>query len=117
MHKWHIAFVPFGKDSLAMLLLILDGGQYPLDEVVFIDFIVKIMVKNGDSKMDEQNIPQRIVIDTSWYNELIKSKARYDHLIDSFIASNLKDYDTYELNESVNEYYAKLGNPKILEGE
>lgn len=114
MNKWHIASVSFGKDSLAMLLLILDGGgQYPLD----IDFIVKIMVKNGDSKMDEQNIPQRIVIDTSWYNELIKSKARYDHLIDSFIASNLKDYDTYELNESVNEYYAKLGNPKILEGE
>lgn len=24
--KWHIASVSFGKDSLAMLLLILDGG-------------------------------------------------------------------------------------------
>lgn len=37
--KWHIASVSFGKDSLAMLLLILDGeGQYPLDEVVFFDW-------------------------------------------------------------------------------
>lgn len=75
------------------------------------------MAKNGDSKMDEQNIPQRIVIDTSWYNELINSKARYDHLVDSLIASNLKDYDTYELNESIHGYYVKLGNPEILEGE
>lgn len=37
--KWHIASVSFGKDSLAMLLLILDSeGQYPLDEVVFFDW-------------------------------------------------------------------------------
>lgn len=67
--------------------------------------------------MNEQNIPQRIVIDTNWYNELINSKARYDHLVDSFIASNLKGYNTYKLNKSVNEYYSKIGNPEILEGE
>lgn len=67
--------------------------------------------------MDKQNISQRIIIDISWYQELINSKARYDHLIDSFIASNLKGYDTYELNEFVDRCYAKLGNPEILKGE
>ena len=39
----HIASVSFGKDSLAMLLLILDdidrgGHNYPLDEVIFFDW-------------------------------------------------------------------------------
>ncbi len=32
----HIASVSFGKDSLAMLILIIEKG-YPLDEVVFYD--------------------------------------------------------------------------------
>lgn len=32
----HIASVSFGKDSLAMLLLLIEK-QYPLDEVVFYD--------------------------------------------------------------------------------
>ena len=36
---YHIASVSFGKDSLAMLLLILNHPtQYPLDEVVFFDW-------------------------------------------------------------------------------
>lgn len=34
--KYHIASVSWGKDSLAMLLLLIDKG-YPLDEVVFYD--------------------------------------------------------------------------------
>ena len=41
MDKWHIASVSFGKDSLAMLLLLLSKqweGQYPLDEVIFFDW-------------------------------------------------------------------------------
>lgn len=38
--KWHIASVSFGKDSLAMLLLLLSKqwGQYSLDEVIFFDW-------------------------------------------------------------------------------
>ena len=40
---YYIASVSFGKDSLAMLLLILDNldkknGKYPLDEVIFFDW-------------------------------------------------------------------------------
>lgn len=34
--KWHIASVSWGKDSLAMLLLLIEKG-WPLDEVVFYD--------------------------------------------------------------------------------
>lgn len=34
--KWHIASVSWGKDSLAMLLTLIDRG-YPLNEVVFYD--------------------------------------------------------------------------------
>ena len=37
--------------------------------------------------------PKYVRIDISWYNELIRSKAKYDFFIDSLIASNLKDYD------------------------
>ena len=33
---WHIASVSWGKDSLAMLLMLIDKG-YPLNEVVFYD--------------------------------------------------------------------------------
>ena len=36
MNERHIASVSFGKDSLSMLLLILERGL-PLDEVVFYD--------------------------------------------------------------------------------
>lgn len=34
--KWHIASVSWGKDSLAMLLMLIAKG-YPLNEVVFYD--------------------------------------------------------------------------------
>ena len=34
--KWHIASVSWGKDSLAMLLLLIEKS-WPLDEVVFYD--------------------------------------------------------------------------------
>ena len=33
----YIASVSFGKDSLAMLLKVVETGMYPLDEVVFVD--------------------------------------------------------------------------------
>lgn len=36
--KWHIASVSWGKDSLAMLLMLIAKG-YPLNEVVFYDTI------------------------------------------------------------------------------
>lgn len=34
--KWHIASVSWGKDSLAMLLMLIEKG-WPLNEVVFYD--------------------------------------------------------------------------------
>ena len=39
VNKWYIASVSFGKDSLAMLLLVLENlERYPLNEVVFFDW-------------------------------------------------------------------------------
>lgn len=55
-----------------------------------------------------------VKIDTSWYNELIRSKAKYDFFIDSLIASNLKDYDSWVLNDAIEDYYSKIGNPEFI---
>lgn len=63
--------------------------------------------------MEEENI-RYVKIDASWYNELIRSKAKYDFFIDSLISSNLKDYDTWTLNEAINDYYSKIGNPEFV---
>lgn len=58
--------------------------------------------------------PKYVRIDLSWYNELIRSKAKYDFFIDSLIASNLKDYDTWMLNNAIDDYYSKIGNPEFI---
>lgn len=58
--------------------------------------------------------PKYVRIDTSWYNELIRSKAKYDFFIDSLIASNLKDYDAWMLNNAIADYYSKMGNPEFI---
>ena len=58
--------------------------------------------------------PKYVRIDISWYNELIRSKAKYDFFIDSLIASNLKDYDIGTLNEAIEDYYSKIGNPEFI---
>lgn len=63
--------------------------------------------------MKEENC-KYVKIDTSWYNELIRSKAKYDFFIDSLIASNLKDYDTWMLNDAIDDYYSKMGNPEFI---
>lgn len=58
--------------------------------------------------------PKYVKIDISWYNELIRSKAKYDLFIDSLIASNLKDYDILMLNDVIRDYYSKMGNPEFI---
>lgn len=63
--------------------------------------------------MKEENY-RYVKIDASWYNELLRSKARYDFFIDSLIASNLKDYDAYLLSDAINNYYFKMGNPVFI---
>lgn len=63
--------------------------------------------------MKEENC-KYVKIDTSWYNELIRSKAKYDFFIDSLIASNLKDYDIWMLNDAIDYYYSKMGNPEFI---
>ena len=63
--------------------------------------------------MKEENC-KYVKIDTSSYNELIRSKAKYDFFIDSLIASNLKDYDIWMLNDAIEDYYSKMGNPEFI---
>lgn len=63
--------------------------------------------------MKEENC-KYVKIDISWYNELIRSKAKYDFFIDSLIASNLKDYDIWMLNDAIKDYYSKIGNPEFI---
>lgn len=58
--------------------------------------------------------PKYVKIDIYWYNELIRSKAKYDFFIDSLIASNLKDYDILMLNDVIRDYYSKMGNPEFI---
>lgn len=58
--------------------------------------------------------PKYVKIDISWYNELIRSKAKYDFFIDSLIASNLKDYDMWTSNDAIRDYYSKMGNPEFI---
>ena len=58
--------------------------------------------------------PKYVKIDISWYNELVRSKARYDFFIDSLIASNLKDYDIWMLSDGIKGYYSKIGNPEFI---
>ena len=58
--------------------------------------------------------PKYVKIDISWYNELTRSKAKYDFFIDSLIASNLKNYDTWVLNNAIDDYYSKIGNPEFI---
>lgn len=58
--------------------------------------------------------PKYVRIDISWYNELVRSKAKYDFFIDSLIASNLKNYDTWMLNDAIEDYYSKMGNPEFI---
>ena len=58
--------------------------------------------------------PKYVQIDISWYNELIRSKAKYDFFIDSLIASNLKDYDIWLLSDAIHDYYSKMGNPEFI---
>ena len=58
--------------------------------------------------------PKYVKIDISWYNELIRSKARYDFFIDSLIASNLKDYDIWMLSDGIEGYYSKIVNPEFI---
>ena len=55
-----------------------------------------------------------VKIDISWYNELIRTKAKYDFFVDSLISSNLKDYDTWMLNEAIEDYYSKVGHPEPI---
>lgn len=55
-----------------------------------------------------------VKIDISWYNELIRSKAKYDFFVDSLIASNLQGYDAERLNEAIANYYSKMGNPVFI---
>lgn len=50
-----------------------------------------------------------IEIEKAWYNELIRTKAKWDLFIDSCIHKDYPKYDTEEVNDWVNDYYSQIG--------
>lgn len=52
---------------------------------------------------------QYIEIEQAWYNELIRTKAKWDLFIDLCIHKDYPGYDTEEVNCWVNDYYSQIG--------
>ena len=50
-----------------------------------------------------------IEVEVGWYNELVRTKAKWDLLIDNIIHANYKDFETEEVNNWINTYYSKIG--------
>ena len=50
-----------------------------------------------------------IEIEVGWYNELVRTKAKWDLLIDNIIHANYKDFETEEVNNQIITYYSKVG--------
>ena len=50
-----------------------------------------------------------IEVEVGQYNELIRTKAKWDLLIDNIIHANYKDFETEEVNNWINTYYSKFG--------
>ena len=50
-----------------------------------------------------------IEVEAGWYNELVRTKAKWDLLIDNIIHANYKDFETEEVNNWINTYYSKIG--------
>ena len=61
-----------------------------------------------------------IEVEVGWYNELVRTKAKWDLLIDNIIHANYKDFETEEVNNWINTYYSKFGikpKEKIMDTE
>lgn len=56
-----------------------------------------------------------IEVECGWYNELIRTKAKWDLLIDCCIHKGHPEFDTEEVNYLVSEYYSQVGRKSIEE--
>lgn len=52
---------------------------------------------------------QYVEVEQAWYNELIRTKAKWELLIDLCIHKAYPKYDTEEVNDWVNDYYSQIG--------
>ena len=52
---------------------------------------------------------QYVEVEQAWYNELIRTKAKWDLFIDLCIHKDYPKYDTEEVNDLVNDYYSQIG--------
>ena len=52
---------------------------------------------------------QYVEVEQAWYNELIRTKAKWDLFIDLCIHKDYPKYNTEEVNDLVNDYYSKIG--------
>lgn len=50
-----------------------------------------------------------ITIEQAWYNELIRTKAKWDLFMDNCIHKDYPAYSTEEVNDWVNDYYFQIG--------
>ena len=48
-------------------------------------------------------------VERAWYNELIRTKAKWDLFIDLCIHKDCPKYDTEEVNDLIRDYYSQIG--------
>lgn len=52
---------------------------------------------------------QYVEVERAWYNELIRTKAKWDLFIDLCIHKDYPKYDTEEVNDLIRDYYSQIG--------
>lgn len=123
MGKWYVASVSFGKDSLAMLLLILENPEkYPLDEVVFFDWGMEFQaIYNNRDKiipiLESKNIKfTQLSFPTPFeYNFAEKEVHKKDGSIQKGYSwcGGLTRWGTDRKKKTINKYYKSLDKEVI----
>lgn len=49
-----------------------------------------------------------IEVEVGWYNELVRTKAKWDLLIDNLLHDNYPNFSTEEVNDWINNYYFRV---------
>ena len=50
-----------------------------------------------------------IEVEVSWYNELVRTKAKWDLFIDNLLHDNYPNFSTEEVSDWINNYYSHFG--------